>query len=84
MLDPEVRTPINLVIERKILSEHGVPDEGGILPFEPLPIPSNYDQIMIFLKPSGPNLKILKDLIEANRERGNKKYKVKFYILELK
>ena len=33
MLDPDVRTPINLVIERKILSEHGVPDEGGILPF---------------------------------------------------
>lgn len=53
MLDPDVRTPINLVIERRILSEHGVPDEGGILPFEAFPLPPNIDQIMIFLKPSG-------------------------------
>ncbi len=60
MLDIDVRTPINLVIERKILSEHGVPDEGGILPFEPLPIPTNYDQIMIFLKPTSENLIVLK------------------------
>lgn len=63
MLDPDVRTPINLVIERKILSEHGVPDEGGILPFEPIVPPANHDQIMIFLKPSGENLKTLKELI---------------------
>lgn len=60
MLEPDVRMPINLVIERKTLSEHGVPDEGGILPFEPLPLPSNEDQIMIFLKPTGENLIILK------------------------
>lgn len=74
MLDIDVRTPINLIIERKILSEHGVPDEGGILPFEPLPIPTNYDQIMIFLKPTSENLIVLKELIETNRDKGNKKY----------
>lgn len=74
MLDNDARVPINLVIERKLLSEHGVPEEGGIIPFDPLPIPSNYDQIMIFLKPSGENLKILKELIDMNRDKGNKKY----------
>jgi hypothetical protein len=74
MLDVDVRVPLNLIIEKKILSEHGVPDEGGIRPFEPTLLPNNYDQIMIFLKPSGSNLKILKELIEYNKDKGNKKY----------
>lgn len=74
MLDEEVRTPINLVIERKLFSEHGVPDEGGILNFEPFDLPNNFDQIMIFLRPTGENLLKLKDLIERNRDRGTKKY----------
>jgi len=74
MLDEEVRVPINLVIERKIFSEHGVPDEGGILPFDPMPIPNNYDQIMIFLRPTGENLLRLKDLVEVNKDKGTKKY----------
>ena len=60
LLDPDVRTPINLIIERKILSEHGVAEEGGIATFEPIQIPNNYDQIMIFLKPSGIKLKNFK------------------------
>jgi hypothetical protein len=74
MLDVDVRVPLNLIIEKKILSEHGVPDEGGIRPFESTLLPNNYDQIMIFLKPSGSNLKILKELIEYNKDKGNKKY----------
>ena len=74
MLDMEVRVPINLVIEKKVLSEHGVPDEGGIMPFEPMPLPNNQDQIMVFMRPTGENLKQLRELIEMNRSRGNKRY----------
>lgn len=53
MFEPDTRTLLNLIIEKKALSEHGVPEEGGLLPFEPLPLPNNYDQIIIIVKPTG-------------------------------
>lgn len=53
MLDIAVRTPINLIIETKTFSEHGVPEVGGIIPFDANIIDKNYDQIMIFMTPTG-------------------------------
>jgi hypothetical protein len=43
-----------------MFSEHGVPEEGGIAPFEVKVIDKNYDQILIFLSPTVNNLKNLK------------------------
>jgi hypothetical protein len=75
MLDDELRVPFNLIIvDRKIYSEHGVPEEDGIKAFDPIPLPNNYDQIMVFLRPNGESLIRLRDLINANANTGAKRY----------
>lgn len=51
-----------------------MPEEDGIKAFDAIPLPNNYDQIMVFLRPNGESLIKLKELIEANKDRGAKKY----------
>lgn len=66
MLEYAARIPINLIIERKVLWEHEIPEEGGITAFEVQPIDINYDQVVIFLSPTADNLRRLKDLVLLN------------------
>ena len=65
---------MNLIIEKKVFHEHEIPEEGGIAPFEVIPIDVNFDQIVIFISPTVENLRKLKDLILINTERGSRKF----------
>lgn len=66
MLEYAVRIPINLIIERKVLWEHEIPENGGITAFEVNIIDPNFDQVVIFLSPTADNLKKLRDLVQIN------------------
>ncbi len=75
MLEEGMRELFNLIIlDRKTYSEHGVFEEEGIRGFEPVQLPNNYDQVMIFLRPNSDSLIRLKDLINANSNSGAKRY----------
>lgn len=78
MLDPSVRNPMNL-LERKLLFEHGVYEEGGIVGFEPISINNNFTQILIFLPPNIKSMETLVNLYEKNKDRGNKTYYAVFW-----
>lgn len=76
MLEYAVRIPINLIIERRTLWEHEIPENGGITGFDVIRIDPNYDQIVIFLSPTVDNLVKLKKLITENILPSRKFYPV--------
>lgn len=78
MLDASCRNPINL-LERKLLYEHGVVEDGGIVGFEPMTIGNNFNQIVIFLPPNVKSMDTLVSLYERNKDRGSKSYYAVFW-----
>lgn len=66
MLEYAVRIPINLIIEKKTLCQHEIPEKDGITAFEVNVIDPNFDQIVVFLSPSVENLKKFKDVVLIN------------------
>ena len=75
MLEYAVRVPINLIIERKVLIDHEVPENGGITAFEIMKIDPNFDQIVVFLSPTVENLVKFKTLVKNNTDKNpNRKF----------
>ena len=66
MMEYSVRVPVSIIIERKTLIEHEIPEDGGIAPFDVFQINPNFDQVVVLLSPTVDNLKKLKDIILTN------------------
>lgn len=79
MLDIGVRGPVNLIVEKKLLEEHDVPKEGGIVNFQVTWIDNNFNNILIILPPNIKSMETLVQLYEKNKDKGNKKYYTVFW-----
>ena len=79
MLDVLARGPVNLIVEKKLFAEHGIPEEGGIVNFEVTWIDNNFNNVLIILPPNIKSMETLVELYQKNKDRGNKKYYAVFW-----